>query len=246
MKSNSETGHAKNVVLFERLISDVNTFGTAYNPSKEIIKLTALQALHTSAKAAITATNLAESVYKNAVDEREATFSPLGKTVTSAYNILKSSDSTIQSDETVKTIYRKLQGKRAGTKLTDAEIETLKAEGKTVTQNSISQMGYDNRLANFDRFITMLSSIPAYNPNEEEFKVNGLRTYYNELATKNTNVMSTDSVLESARSNRNHVLYAPSTGLLDIASDVKSYVKGIFGSTSPQYKQISKLRFKTL
>lgn len=41
MTSTSETGHAKNVANFDDLVSFVTGYGTAYNPSKASIKLTA-------------------------------------------------------------------------------------------------------------------------------------------------------------------------------------------------------------
>jgi hypothetical protein len=47
MASISETGHAKNVTNLESLITSITAFGTSYNPSKDSIKLTALQALLT-------------------------------------------------------------------------------------------------------------------------------------------------------------------------------------------------------
>lgn len=33
------------------------------------------------------------------------------------------------------------------------------------------------------------------------------------------------------------------TGLVDIVDDVKKYVKSLFGASTPQYKQISGLKF---
>jgi hypothetical protein len=42
---------------------------------------------------------------------------------------------------------------------------------------------------------------------------------------------------------RNVILYANETGLVDIAGEVKKYIKSVFGGTSPQYKQVSKLKF---
>ena len=36
---------------------------------------------------------------------------------------------------------------------------------------------------------------------------------------------------------------ATGTGLVDTAGDVKKYVKSVFGGTSPQYKQVSGLKF---
>lgn len=244
MKTISETGHAKNVANFETLITIVTSFGTTYNPAKSSIQLGALQTLLASAKASVSAVNQAESIYKNAIDERSIVFNGFAKKVSNIYNILKSSDSSSLSDETVKTIYRKLQGRRAGSKLTEEEIAALKAQGKEVTQNSVSQMSYDNRLANFDRFISMISTITAYNPNEADYKIDGLRSYYDELFAKNITVTTAFVALENVRIVRNQVLYGALTGLVDLASDVKSYLKGIFGANSPQYRQVSGISFK--
>lgn len=81
MASTSETGHAKNAANFDDLISFVTGYGTAYNPSKATIKLTALQTLSTSAKTAINAVNAALPAYSNAVAAREAAFEPLSKLI---------------------------------------------------------------------------------------------------------------------------------------------------------------------
>jgi hypothetical protein len=45
---------------------------------------------------------------------------------------------------------------------------------------------------------------------------------------------------------RNIKLYSPETGIVDTAQTVKNYVKSVFGATSPQYKQISKLIFRKI
>jgi hypothetical protein len=42
---------------------------------------------------------------------------------------------------------------------------------------------------------------------------------------------------------RDEALYATDTGLLDVTQDVKQYVKSFFGASSPQYKQVSGLKF---
>ena len=161
-------------------------------------------------------------------------------------NALKASNSSIQADETAKTIFRKLQGKRASAKLTDEEKAALEAEGKEVNQISASQMGYDERVDNFEKLISLLQSIPDYNPNEEELKIETLQALLADLKVKNSEVMKTYFVLESARGVRNDLLYKPLTGVVDISSDVKSYIKSVFGATSTQYKLVSKLRFSKI
>lgn len=94
MTSTSETGHAKNVANFNDLISFVTGYGTAYNPSKASIKLTALQTLSTSAKNAINTVNAALPAYSNAVTASESAFEPLSKLITRVNNALKATDAT--------------------------------------------------------------------------------------------------------------------------------------------------------
>jgi hypothetical protein len=243
MASTSETGHAKNVTNLESLITSATALGTSYNPSKDSIKLPALQALLSSSKESLSSVNTAESVYSNAVDARELEFEPMGKLITRVNNALKASDSTTQTDESAKTIIRKLRGKRASAKLKDEEIKALQAEGKEVTQISVSQMGYDSRLENFDKLISLLSTVPQYNPNEEELKIDSLKALHTKLKTKNTDVITAYIQLDNARNNRNEVLYKPLTGLVNLASDSKMYIKSVFGASSPQFKQVSKLTF---
>jgi len=246
MASTSETGHAKNVANFDDLISFVTGYGTAYNPSKATIKLTALQTLSTSAKTAINAVNAALPAYSNAVAAREAAFEPLSKLITRVNNALKATDTTEQVDESAKTLVRKIQGTRASAKKTDEEIATATAEGKETKEISSSQMSYDSRLDNFDKLIKLLTSVTLYAPNEADLKVTALTTLYNDLKAKNTAVVTATTPLSNARIARNEILYKTNTGLVDIALDTKTYIKSLYGATSPQYKQVSKLEFKAV
>jgi len=243
MASTSETGHAKNVANFEKLVAETSAFGTAFNPSKAALKLAELNSQLVTARAAIAAVNSAEPAYKNAVSARDAAFAPLGKLITRVNNALKASDTTVQEDESALTLVRKLQGRRATAKKTEDEKKAAAAEGKEIIEISSSQMSYDSRLDNFDRLIKLLTSIPAYAPNEPDLKVDALTALFNDLKAKNTAVINAETPLSNARIARNEILYKQNTGIVDITVDVKNYVKSVFGATSPQYKLISNIKF---
>ena len=243
MASTSETGHAKNVTNLESLITSIIALETSYNPSRDSIKLPALQALLTASKESLNAVNIAQATYSNAVAARKVAFEPFGKLITRVMNSLKASGTSTQVVQSARTIVRKLQGRRASAKITEEEKKALEAEGKEVNQISASQMSFDNRIENFDRLIMLLSSIPLYNPNEAELKVETLKALHNQLKEKNTEVILPIVQLSNSRIARNKILYSENTGLVDVALDSKTYIKSIFGATSPQYKQISKLRF---
>ena len=201
----SESGHTKNVTNLESLITAIKTYGASYNPSKASIKIPALQALLTAANESLSELNDAQSVYSNSVAVREYAFQPFSKLITRTGNSLKATDAIAQVNDSAKTIIRKLQGRRAGTKLTDEEIKALEAEGKEVNQISVSQMGYDTRLYNFDKLISLLKTVPEYNPNEEELKTDSLKLYHTDLKAKNDNVVTASSQLDLARNNRNEI-----------------------------------------
>lgn len=244
MTSTSETGHAKNVANFESLISSITGFGETYNPSKPSIQLPALQTQQLAAKNSLDTLYMGQAAYSNAVAARENSFEPLSKLATRIYNSLRSSDTTEQMEKTAQTIVRKLQGRRASAKVSDEDKKALGEQGIEVNQISASQMSYDSRLEHLDRLIMLLSSIPQYNPNEIELKTETLRELYNQLKVKNTHVISATVLVSNNRITRNEILYNKNTGLVDIAFDSKIYIKSVFGATSPQFKQVSKLYFK--
>ena len=115
--------------------------------------------------------------------------------------------------------------------------------GNEVTEISSSQLSFDSRIDNLDKLIKLLTSVTAYAPNEADLKVTALTTLLTDLKAKNTAVITAEAPLVNARIARNDVLYKAGTGLVDTSVDVKTYVKSVFGATSPQYKTISGLKF---
>ena len=246
MSSTSESGHAINLANFDTLISFVKGYGEVYNPTKNSIKVESLETIFVNSKQAIEAVDNVKPANTNAVSARRVAFAPLNKLITRVNNAIKATDTTEQVDDSVKTLVRKLQGTRASARISAEENAALEAEGKDVNQSSDSQMSFDNRLANFYKLIMLLKSIPQYNPNEEDLKISALTALYEDLEAKNKTEMETSIPLSNARIKRDEVMYEPLTGLVDVACDTKVYIKSVFGASSPQYKQVSKLVFKSL
>ena len=246
MSSNFETGHAKNVANFSSLTAYCTSYGTDYNPSNSDITLEELSRIQTDAQNAVRAVNASLPAYNTAIAAREIVFEPVSKLLTRVVNALKSSGATQALVNNAKTIVRKLQGRRKTPKLTEEEKQELKAEGKEVNEISASQHSFDSRIDNFDKLINLLTAIPEYSPNETELQVSSLSTLLGELRSKNDAVVMAAAPLSNARITRNELLYNEGDGLVDIAQDVKSYVKSLYGGTSPQYRQISGLEFRRI
>jgi len=241
--SSNETGHAKNVSNFDELISIETSFGTVYNPAKPGIKLTAMQTLATSAKTSMTTVNTIEATLKLAINARLLAFKLLTPLMSRVMSALLATDTTAEMDELVRSLYRKIQGRRVTPYKTDEELKAAQAAGEKIIEHSSSQMGYNTRIDNIEKLIKLLTSIPQYIPNEADLKVTVLGLMLTDLKAKNAAVIAARTQLSTARQARNEILYKDLTGLVDIAFDSKMYLKSVYGIQSPQYKQISKLAF---
>jgi len=246
MSKTNETGHSKNVANFQDLVNFVNSYAERYNPSRDAIKLAGLKKLLANAKAVIADYNNALSPYKIAAAERETAFEPLSKLTTRLLNSLKSTETTVQMDETAKSLARKIKGERASAlKPTNATQQVQSTDNET-KQISSAQTSYDNRLDNFSKLMLHLDNIPQFKPNEPELKIEAIKAVYNNMSDKNDQAKLAAVALSNARIARDKVLYEPITGLSDIAFDVKIYIKSAFGAISPEYKQVGGIEFKTV
>ncbi|MBW8333624.1 MAG: hypothetical protein K0M40_16470 [Prolixibacteraceae bacterium] len=174
---------------------------------------------------------------------RGMVFKPFRKLVTRIGSAVKASGVSKQTKEQVAAIIRKLQGRRATPKMTDEEKQAALAAGKKIVEVSSSQMSIDSQLENFDKLIKLLASIPEYAPNESELTVAALTALYEDMFAKNAAVINAEIPVSNLRISRNDILYKEITGLVDAAAASKMYIKSVFGATSPQYKQVSSLKF---
>lgn len=243
MASISETGHAKNVANFEDLISFCTAYDATFNPSKAAIKISNLSTTYTNAKNSISTVTTDLTALNNAINARMIVFSPVKKLTTRAINALMATDATDQTVNDAKVIARKIQGKRATPKQT---LSPVAPAGSTVTLSkniSASQQSYDSIIDHFSKLINLLSNESKYTPNETDLKVTALTALLNDMKAKNTAVINATTTVSNSRIYRNDTLYKNNTGLVDIALEVKQYVKSVYGSTSSQFKQVSKLQF---
>ncbi len=250
MSTYYETGHSKNVANLEDVISYCVGYGPTYNPSKPSIKLPGLNTLLTTSKATLVAVNTTLTAFHNSTNAREIAFEPLRQLGTKILNALVASGASDQTINDFKTLNRKVQGKRAGGKMTKADSgkiinpnPTDPLPEPTDTSISAAQLSYDSYIDHYGKIIALLNTEPLYTPNENALKVTALNTLMTSLPTTNTTVINATTAYSNARIARNKSLYLAGTGLLDTVKDVKAYVKSVFGATSPEYKQISKIKF---
>lgn len=248
MASTSETGHPKNVANFENLVSFVVGFGVTYNPSKVTLKVPALQTQLASCKANIASVTSTSVAFNNTVNARMIAFDGLKKLSTRLLNALDATNASVQLVKDFKTVNAKVQG----SKLTKADsgktaklIDPNAPVFETTKTISSSQQSYSSLIEHVATIITILSTEPTYVPNENELKVVTLNTLLTSLKNTNTAVINAYTTVSNARLSRDQSLYNTTNGLCETAKEIKMYVKSLYGATSPQYKLISGLEFKS-
>ena len=239
MASTSETGHAKNVANLQDLISFVTGYGATYNPTKNALMLPQLNALATTAQTSLADVVTINTAYNNKVNERVTAFSGLKALSTRLVNALETTDATAQVIKDAKGFNRKLQGKRASTATTPIDPNT-----PAPATISTSQQSYDQQIQHLAGLISVLQSEPSYAPNETELAIATLTAKQADLTAKNNEVSTAYTNISNSRIARNTTLYADNTGLVEIATEVKKYIKSLFGASSPEFAQVKGIEFK--
>ncbi len=240
MASTSEVGHAKNVANFYNIISFVQGYGTNYNPTKANLKIAALQDLHAQAETSISAVQDQKTLYDNSINNRVQNFEDLKTLSTRLMNALGSTDASEQTIDDAKSYNRKIQGKR-----TSKVEEPTNPNQEAPKTNSTSQQSYDQLTQHFAGLVSVLENEPSYSPNEPELQIATLKTKIAELKSSNNTIAQSSVEISNARIARDKMLYNPENGLVETASDVKNYVKSLYGVSSAEYQQISALRFRS-
>lgn len=236
----AETGHAKNVANLATMISFVDGYGVDYKPSNVMIQLPQLNALLASSNASLDDVQVKLAPWKSEVADRENEYKGIRPLSTRLVNAADAAGLPANKVDNVKTYNRQIQGARAkALPVDDPDTPENEAAG-----NSVSHQSYVQIAESFSQQIAILAGEPLYAPNEVELQVATLQAKLAAMEAANAAVTATATPLSNSRIARNQVLYAEDTGLCDIASLVKKYVKSLYGADSPQYKQISGLEFR--
>ncbi|MGV4413175.1 hypothetical protein [Chryseobacterium sp. T1] len=240
MASTSETGHAKNIANFQNLIAFVKAYGATYNPSKEALKVPQLEALLADAQAKLDNVINQYATYNTKVNARLSAFSGLKALSTRLINALQTTDASDELVNDAKGFNRKLQGQRS------TPASTTPQDSNTPAPNTIStsQQSYTQQLQHFAGLIAVLKTEPTYTPNEEDLKIATLEAKQTDLATQNDEVATAYVDVSNARLARNATLYTKEESIFEIASEVKKYIKAVFGATSPEFAQVKGIEFK--
>lgn len=242
MSTIQESGHIKNIMAFEQLISYCKGFGAAYNPNVIALQISSLENKHSTALSASKASDNADIVYDKTGINRQLLFSGLGPLATRVVNALDATPAPVQVVKDAKLHQKKISGSR----VTPLPGKTTGPDGKETTPvtHSGSQKSFDKLLEHFFRLIAVVTNEPHYSPNETDIAVSGLQTKYEVMSMAHSTCMNAKTQKESLEILRDKELYEENTGLVPTAFDVKKYIKSVFGASSKEFKQVNALNFR--
>lgn len=244
--NSGKKSHRQNVDNLEKLSVQVATFEPVFNPSETRLSIPNQQQLKTRADGALAGIMAAESACNNAVSARTTAFNGFDGLVTRVINAVRISDVAGQTIEQAESIVRELRNKRASVNVPPSEpTEGIEKVGAR-RQNKMRSGSFNTKIENFSKLIVLLGTIPPYKPNETDLTIASLKVKHEALKLVNSICVTKDAEANAARNQRDIILYTERTGLVDIASDVKLYVKSAYGARSPQFKSVSGLAFSKL
>lgn len=239
MKKNPETGNEVNISNFDELYKRCEAIGITYKPSNEAITLPALAKLLANAKQAQKAVNVAESDLKTKNNLRVVAFRKVKPLATRVINALICTKTMPGMIDHMRSLLHKIRGTRVKPLAKpDPVVNDPNAKKRT---RSVSEQSFISMMAHLHKVISLLNTIPEYQPNEEDLQPIALNALLADLAAKHDAVSDCYIILDAARTNRDSLLYAHDTGLVDIALTVKAYAKSI---GEKEYRSVSSIPFR--
>ena len=237
----NESGHTKNVANFDELLVVLDTLGGSYQPALPAIQLNGLKELQKSLQIALQNLNDANGIYRDKIYARQNAYNQMSFLAMRIVNTMVGLGLDAKILTQAKSILAKIRGGNAKKKKEEGE------EGATVTKSvSTSQMGFDQRKNNFNILIGLVNAQASYKPNEDDMQVAYLKKYIDELQEANQAAIVAEQNLIIARNQRDELLYAENTGAAVLVQQIKSYIKGAFGTKHQSYERIKGIRFSNI
>ncbi|MGJ8593597.1 MAG: hypothetical protein ACSHXF_13680 [Aquaticitalea sp.] len=232
---NRESGHSSNVRNFAVLKQAVIGFGPDYVSPNPLYALANLELIYTEANQSIEKVTNKKSLYGIDIDAQTMAYKQLKKDSTRTKNMFTICDVPVEAIKRMESINNLIQGER---------IIKLK-KNDTKDRVSTSHQSKANQISHVNELLELLDAYPQYSA-PADISVAAWTSKRDAMASTLDAVTVTNNGLKMARLDRNKTIYAPTTGMIEVAYGVKKVVLAIFGSRSPQYRMVSGIEFSRI
>ena len=237
MSNSKETGYVPNLGSFQELIDFVTAMLAGYAPNLVRIQIASMISQLSATRTINKDYDKLENNWKLAVNDNEVNFKQSSKKATRVLATFKSSGSTPENVENVKSLCDTIRGWRH-TKM--PKIGTPEFEATIST----SHQGMDNLIRTWGQLIDFLSKVPVYLPDLPELTVAGLTTWRGDCIDTLSLDKSTSKIYIEKAKERNEAFDLEPTGICPIAQQVRDYIKGKFGADSYEYHHVTMIKFR--
>lgn len=216
---------------FDQVLASCKSIGERYQPQAPTLSITALSMLSERSNEKVKAVIDATSAYSLAVNNRREAFADLQKLSVRIVRMLSAvtkSKEHLRDAINLKTI---LQGK------TIAPRDQVLEGGEDVATRGPSRNHYVKKMVTFERLVKLVEDIGSYKPNEQHLTIEALREKLADLKSRSQEVAEKKIVLMKAVSERDEVMFGEA-GVVATVKAVKDYIRGAFGSTSPEFYRV--------
>ncbi len=236
----AETGHAKNLENWQKMIAACAGFGGGYQPTNADLDLASMNALNAEVEGLMDGVQSNIVPWKNKVADRENIYKGVRPRTTQILGAFRACGADANKVDNVETFHRQVHGARAKAKPVDDPL----TPGDESKGNSVSHQSYVQVAEAFGQIVALLAGEPKYKPNEDHLKLATNETYHTQMETANDDVVNTVPAWKNSMASRNARMYDDPDSIFERQKLVKEYVKSAFGQNSPQYAQVKGLEFK--
>ncbi|MEQ1603545.1 MAG: hypothetical protein ABL999_01600 [Pyrinomonadaceae bacterium] len=236
----AETGHAKNVENWQKMIAACTGFGVDYAPSNVNLTIVSMNALLTGVETLMDGVQTSIVPWKNKVADRENIYTGVRPRTTQMLAAFKACGAAANKVDNMKTYQRQVHGARATAK----PVDDPNTPGDESKGNSVSHQSYVQIAEAFGQMVALAAGEPLYTPNETHLTVATNTAYHAAMETANDDVINTVPAWKNSMTSRNARLYNDPDSIFERQKLVKEYVKSLYGAISPQYAQVKGLEFK--
>ena len=246
-------GHARNVANFKEVIIILNNLNGKWNPVQDMLKMPNLETFHLACEAKLSAFNVALSMDSIKTDLRSQAYKPLNDLLTRTFAAMKSCGMDASIIERAKTLKDLISGTNVAQATRRRLKETEKLQLMATTEgvelpeqpkaHSVSQQSYDERLDNFEKFITLLETAANYATNHEGLSLEALKAFRDKLNNANDETNHAYDLAAHQRDQRNEMLYGE-TDSINVRIDlIKNELISAEGSQGVNYRKVCSYRF---
>ncbi|MCK7590929.1 hypothetical protein M0G43_10130 [Subsaxibacter sp. CAU 1640] len=217
--------------------ANIATFVPQWLSNNALIVLESLLAIVVLAGELVTNVNDKVVMHGNLLKVRFMLFNNIDAFGTRVLNELKASGAPSTTIVRANHIILKMRGKRI------IAIDPNETDEKHI---SACQTTFVNQLEHFNELITLVSTVPSYNPVVAELQLAALKLRATEMLEALENAEVSQAELTAARRERNKCFNEETVGLVDRFQTAKASAKAVYGTTSAEFKSIKGLEFRRI